>query len=276
MKDFILEVFCSIIGLSAASGIYYEENKLYIVCDDSNYLYTYNIPQNHLEKDLLIDMFNQNERVDKKSKLDLESIFKYDNSLHLLGSMSTSNRTTNFQVAGPPFDIAKSFSTTQLADNIHAQLDVNAENLNIEGSFLHRDTLYLFNRGNGPEEKNGIILVKEDLLTPIQYIDIPLPKQESGSPAFTDAILLGKKIYFIAAIEQTNSTYEDGQIGGSFFGSIDLNTLALTSFIPISGKHKFEGISFYRENEKQLTFLLCEDSDLQTTSTTVFKLSVTK
>lgn len=276
MKDIILEVLCSIMGLSAASGIYYEENRLYIVCDDSNYLYTYSIPKKQLDKNLLIDMSNQNERVPKKSKLDLESIFKYKDSLHLLGSMSTSSRTTNFQVALTSFDNAESFSTATLSEKIHSQLGINSKNLNIEGSFLHRDTLYLFNRGNGPEKNNGIILVKKDFLTPIKYIDIPLPEQETGCPAFTDAILLGEKIYFIAAIEQTGSTYEDGQIGGSFFGSIDLNTLALTSFIPISDTHKFEGLSIYREDPKQLIFLLCEDSDQQASTTIIYKLSVPK
>lgn len=190
--------------------------------------------------------------------------------------MSTSSRTTNFQVPLASINLAKPFSTDTLSENIHAQLGISSENLNIEGSFLHGDTLYLFNRGNGPEKKNGIILAKKDFSTPIRYIDIPLPEQEAGSPAFTDAILLEEKIYFIAAIEQTNSTYEDGQVGGSFFGTIDFNTMTLTSFIPISGIHKFEGLSCFQEDTTKLTFLLCEDSDQQATSTTIYKLSVAK
>ena len=45
---------------------------------------------------------------------------------------------------------------------------------------------------------------------------------------------------------------------------------------PISLTHKFEGLSFYKQEGKNLEFLLCEDPDTSNTQTSIYKLSFKK
>lgn len=276
MKDLVLEVLFTIYGVGAASGLHFEKNKLFIISDNSNYLYEYTLENKELAKHLLINFNNINENVIKKKKLDLESIFKYNNTLYLLGSMSSPNRLQSFQWNLKSNTLRSAFALNSLAQRIHNKLSINDENLNIEGSFLFRNNYYLFNRGNGPENKNGIILINKDLETNIQFMDIPLPKDNNLNPTFTDAIRIGEKVFFLAAAENTTSTYLDGEIAGSYLGMMNLQTLKVEYFQQISTTHKFEGITLYKSNNEQYEFLLCEDTDKEEEETVIYKLSYKK
>nr|WP_276901289.1 hypothetical protein [Pedobacter kyonggii] len=84
--------------------------------------------------------------------------------------------------------------------------------------------------------------------------------------------MVKNEIFFIATAEDTKSTYADGEILGSFIGSINLQTLKLTFSNKISGKHKFEGITVFSQSQHSTTFLLCEDRDSEELKTTIYKL----
>jgi hypothetical protein len=46
--------------------------------------------------------------------------------------------------------------------------------------------------------------------------------------------------------------------------------------ITITEKHKFEGITLYKNSDKTMEFLLCEDQDNEVMESQIFKLTVNK
>lgn len=66
---FILDFFTIISGIGAASGLTYSNDKLFIVSDNSNYLYEYHIESKTLNHRLLLDMDKLNEQVKKEKNL---------------------------------------------------------------------------------------------------------------------------------------------------------------------------------------------------------------
>jgi len=95
---FILDFFVLISGIGAASGLYYNQGKLFIVSDNSNYLYEYHIGSKVLDKHLLLDMKGKNEQVEKNEKMDLEAITFYKGAFHLFPSGSESNCAMLFNI----------------------------------------------------------------------------------------------------------------------------------------------------------------------------------
>ena len=107
-----------------------------------------------------------------------------------------------------------------------------------------------------------------------KFVPIVLLKDNQQLVSFTDAVLRKNEIYFIAAAEDTKSTYEDGEILGSYMGCIDAENLKLKFTKKISSTHKFEGITFFKQNEKHIEFLLCEDRDTDVLETVVYRILV--
>ncbi|WP_140937021.1 DUF6929 family protein [Sphingobacterium lumbrici] len=276
LSNFLIEIFLTISGVGAASGLHYENNSIFLIADNSNYLYTYLITENRLEKHLLYDDNGNNEQVSKASKLDIESIFKHKDTFYIFGSASTKNRNHLFKLNLSKPDPVIHQTWTDKFQAVKESLSIVDEDLNIEGSFIHHNHYYLFNRGNGPAGKNGIIRIDLKFKDPAQFFPVVLPRFEKGIAGFTDAILIGNSIYFLAAIEGTESTYEDGEKGGSLFGKIDLETKQVQDLTMISTSHKFEGITLMEEDEHKLLFLLCEDPDDESLETTIYKLTVQK
>lgn len=275
-SNFIIEIFLTISGVGAASGLHYENNNIFLIADNSNYLYTYLIAEKRLQKRLLYDRNGHTERVPKARKLDLESIFKYNDTFYIFGSASTKNRNHLFKLRIRNTDPVIHQPWTDTFNTVKESLSIADEDLNIEGSFIYQNHYYLFNRGNGPAGKNGIIQVDLNLKDSAQFFPVVLPRFEKGTAGFTDAILVDNSIYFLAAIEGTESTYEDGEKGGSLLGKIDLETKQVQDLTMISTTHKFEGITLMEEDERKLVFLLCEDPDDESLETTIYKLTVQK
>ena len=84
--------------------------------------------------------------------------------------------------------------------------------------------------------------------------------------------MIDDTFYFLAAAENTSSTYEDGEVMGSIIGTIDLKTMKLKNAIQISDKNKFEGLTLYKKTATQIELLLCEDNDTEELVSTIYKL----
>ena len=82
------------------------------------------------------------------------------------------------------------------------------------------------------------------------------------------------KIYFLATAEDTQSTYNDGEVLGSFIGRIDLKTMKVEFTQKITSTNKFEGLTFYKKSNNKIEFLLCEDNDTELLETKIFKLGL--
>ena len=54
MEKFQLSVLFKIIGIGSASGLVYHQDKLYIISDNSTFLYEYNILNKRLDKIALV------------------------------------------------------------------------------------------------------------------------------------------------------------------------------------------------------------------------------
>ncbi|WP_396157653.1 DUF6929 family protein [Flavobacterium sp.] len=272
MEKFQLSILFKIIGIGSASGLVYHEDKLYIISDNSSFLYEYTISNKNLNKIALVE--NPQETIIKKDKPDFESISFLGNKLYILGSGSTNNRNKVVKYNPTSKKINdKDFSI--IFQDIKTQLDIKDEELNIEGLIQHKNIIYLFQRGNGANSKNGIIYSNEDIENRIfKFVPFDLPKIKNVSATFTDAILIEDKIYFLAAAEDTTSTYDDGEVLGSIIGTIDLKTMKILNSIQISDTHKFEGLTLYKKTATQIELLLCEDTDTEDLETTIYTLAI--
>lgn len=272
MEKFQLSLLFKIIGVGSASGLVYHQDKLYIISDNSTFLYEYNILNKKLDKIALVE--NPQDTIFKKEKPDFESITLHNEDVILLGSGSNANRNTvaKYNIKSNTLNSMDIIGLFSILKKEHSLKD---DELNIEGLIIKNGVNYFFQRGNGQSRKNGIFYydeTKENAKT--TFIPIDLPKIKNVPATFTDAILVEDKIYFLAAAEDTSSTYDDGEVLGSIVGSIDFKTMKLEKTILISDKHKFEGLTVYKKTATQLELLLCEDTDTEILETTIYCLSI--
>lgn len=274
MEKFQLSLLFKIIGIGSASGLVYHDDKLYIISDNSTFLYEYSIPNEKLNKIALVD--NAQDNIAKKDKPDFEAIAIKGTDLILLGSGSTENRNMIFNYAIPTGRIQKN-NIGGIYQKIKQEFAISDDELNIEGLIMNNDHIYFFQRGNGTEGKNAVIFSKD---TPqnqkFEYVPIDLPKIKNLAATFTDAILVEDKIYFLASAEDTESTYLDGEVLGSIIGRMDLKTLKVEFTQQISTTNKFEGLTLYKQSEKKIEFLLCEDTDSELLESNIYKLVIDK
>lgn len=273
MEKIQLTEFKKIKGIQAASGLLFSKEVLFIISDNSSFLYQY-----ILDKDLLLKfplVKEAQEKIAKKNKPDLEAITSYGNQLFLFGSGSTENRNMMFtlDLTNDQLQIKDLSNLYSFLKNI-AQLKGNE--LNIEGAICVDKTMYLFQRGNGQNSKNGIFIVPDSQDKQIQYFPLSLPSLDDVECTFTDAILVNEHIYFLATAENTISTFEDGEILGSILGKINFQTFELEDVILLSENKKFEGITLFQQNDTTISFLLCEDTDKEVEYTILYQLIIKK
>ena len=270
MTNFQLHTFIEISGLSAASGIIYLENNIYLICDNSGFLYKYEIESKKLSKFPILE--NAQENIAKKDKPDFESITLHDNKFYIFGSGSTKKReirvTFNLETKE-----TKIKDVSQLYDKLKNKVNFTTDDLNIEGSFFYNKNLYLVNRGNGDSSKNGFFIYNKEFDN-VVFKPFELPKLNNVTTSFTDAIVIDNKIYFLACAENTTNTYDDGEIYGSIIGKIDIETFEIQQTLQISTNQKFEGLSLYSSQENEITFLLCEDNDNEELVSNIYLLKI--
>lgn len=269
MEKFTLTAFLTLSGLGAASGLVYHSNSIYIIADNSSFLYQYQTKDKKLISHKLVE--NAQNVIEKKEKLDLEAITKKGNELHVYGSGSKKNRCQNF-IFNLENQNLQNINIALLYKKISKQTEITSEDLNIEGALYQGKNLLLFQRGNGKKAQNGIVKI-----TPterIAFVEINLPKIKNVAASFTDAVLIKDKIYFLAAAENSNSTYLDGEVVGSIFGVLNAKTFAVEKTVQITTNQKFEGLTFYKKNKNKLQFLLCEDNDTDALETTIYLLEI--
>lgn len=279
MKKFKFDLFIKIIGISSASGLVYKNGTLYIISDDSNYLYEYSIPKADLQKHLLIENETINENIPKNIKSDFEAITQFDDDIFVLGSGSTAVRNKMIQMSEVQKRVLKNHDLTDLYLSMQYFAGISAEELNIEGVIFTGEKWYFFQRGNGKSAKNGIFTIESPYFTQgysMLYTSYDLPKINGVQSSFTDAILVDDSFYFLSSAEDSQSTYLDGEVLGSSIGRINIETMKLKKVITITDTHKFEGLTLYKNNPKTLELLLCEDQDNEVMESQIFKLTLNK
>ncbi|WP_297869403.1 hypothetical protein [uncultured Flavobacterium sp.] len=271
MENFKLTNFFTIKGISAASGLVYSQNVLFVISDSSSFLYQYDIDKKLLLKFPLVKEAKEN--IEKAKKLDLESITQHGNQLIMLGSGSTQKHNTMFSL-DLGSDTLQTQDLTALYQNLKTVGSFSDDQLNIEGAIYAHQTMLLFQRGNSKNSRNGIFIIPNNQEDGIRFVPILLPTLDDVETTFTDAILVNDKIYFLACAENTESTYEDGEVLGTILGIMHAPTFEIIDVQLLSEHQKFEGITLYKESENELEFLLCEDNDTETTEAEIYKLTL--
>ena len=272
MEKFPLEVFLILMNIQSASGLVYTEDKLFLIQDNSTYLYQYNFSSKNVT---LIELVaDAAKSIDKKTKPDFESITLMENQLYLFGSGSGLNRnqliTYNLKSG-----IISERNIQPQHDSLQKKFGVSADDYNIEGVVYYNQKTFFFQRGNGPKEQNGVFIL-DDNTKETSYHPIELPELQGVKATFTDAVLVDNQIYFLAAAEKSKSTYLDGEVTGTIIGRLSPETLEVEYTEKISDTHKFEGITLYQKNSYSLEFLLCEDKDSEDMKSTIYKLTIKK
>lgn len=273
MKNYVLTEFEHIKGIGSTSGLIYYQNVLFIISDNSTYLYQYIIDKKLVLKFPLVD--NPQENISKKDKLDLEALTHFGNQLFIFGSGSTVQRNTMFSL-NLENDALQKNDLTILYEFLRKLASLNDDELNIEGAICVNKTMLLFQRGNGKNSKNGIFIIPDNASLSKHFVAIKLPKIKNVEVTFTDAILVDNFIYFLATAEDTVSTYEDGEVLGTLIGKMKSDTFEIVETQIISNSQKFEGISLYENNDKEIHFLLCEDNDTEILESKIYKLTLKK
>jgi len=276
MEKIQLTLLFKIIGLGSASGLIYQDNTILAISDNSSYLYEYQIDNNKLERHALAE--NSEENIPKSIKPDFEAITKYHDSLYLFGSGSTENRTTMVQVDAESKNVIQSQDLSDLYLAMQSFGKIAEEDFNLEGAIFNGETWFLFNRGNGKTNKNVVFSIDgKNLANEFRIVanEYKLPKIKGIRTSFTDAILVDDKIYFLATAENTDSTYNDGEVLGSIVGRIDVKKMKIDFTKKITDTQKFEGITLFKKSEKEIEFLLCEDNDTEVLESNVYKLLIT-
>jgi hypothetical protein len=275
MEKFTLELLFQIIGIGSASGLLFKDNSLFIVGDNSSFLYEYHIDSHNLNRHPLTA--NPAENIPKSEKPDFEALTCFQDTVYVFGSGSTAKRNAMIE-----FDLAqkKKIGSSNLAD-LYAVMQnfaaIKPEDFNIEGVIYEGENWYFFNRGNGISNKNTLLSLHAQKLNQefsLMSNDYKLPKIKGVRSSFTDAVLVDTKIYFLATAEDTQSTYDDGEVLGSLIGRIDLETMKIDFTKKISNSHKFEGLTVFKKDNKKIEFLLCEDKDTEILETAIYKLSL--
>ena len=262
-------------GIGSASGLIYENNQLFIVCDNANYLYQYSMHDNHLSR---IPLANAEvmEAIPKELKLDLESLVRFEDMLYIFGSGSTVNRNFMFEVDLENQNVIE-HNLDYFYDRLKDFAEISNCDFNIEGTILNEGIWYFFQRGNAGTGKNGVFKIKGNLMDDnylIEFTEIRLPKIEDVTTSFTDAVWVNDRIYFLATAERTLSAYDDGHILGTLVGQIDPATMEVFNTQLISNLHKFEGLTLFKQTADNIEFLLCEDNDSDEPNSVIYKLSI--
>lgn len=276
MQKFTLEFLYHIIGIGSASGLIYKDNTLFIIGDNSGFLYEYAIPSQTLQQHQIIE--NAAANIAKSEKPDFEAITHFGDTLYVFGSGSTEKRNKMVEINTVEKEI-RTNDLTDLYSVMQSFSEIKPQDFNIEGAVYTGKEWYLFNRGNGESAKNVVFTIQgKNLVNEFNILSnhYKLPKIKGVRSSFTDAVQIDNKIYFLATAEDTKSTYDDGEILGSFIGCIDTKTMKVDFTKKISDTHKFEGLTVYTNSNDKIEFLLCEDKDTDVLETTIYKLSFSK
>ncbi len=246
--------------ISAASGLVVHDNKILVISDDENFIGIYNFESQTGQKSVLFQEVLPNDKLlRKKQKGDFEALVHLTHLKKLL--VIPSGSTTNRMRGALLFengDFAQEISFAPLYKILGEQI----KEINIEGGIAFDDELWLFQRGNGVENKNALIFLNlTDFLnaSPLNpcILDVSLGNFHQVPLSFTDATKAEHVILFLAVAEDSQSTYLDGTVVGSVLGVMNQSGEILDT-MTLDTNSKLEGLSYNALNK---CFYVVTDDD---------------
>lgn len=264
------------INYPSGSALEYYQGTLFLIGDDAPYILCLDNDWNEVDRIHLIPQ--ETARIPKPVKHDAECATIIGDVLYVLGSGSLS----------PYRDVAyiiqlsdKSIKKINTAAFYNLFRDRNLLNeMNIEGFTDCRDKLLFFNRGN-TNQPNSLIITDQKILKkqfPDKFKVIPVeidnyngvPLGISGAHYLESSDIL----FLTASAENTNNSYDDGEIIGSVIGIIKAaysqlnnNLLKVQQLVMLNeidiifAKQKIESVCIVSKNENELTCVLVADND---------------
>jgi hypothetical protein len=225
--------------IPSASGIENDGKNLWIIGDNSPFIFQLN-NEYHVQNKYTISKGFRTEPstsiVSKEEKKDFEAmtIIDWDGEkcLFLFGSGTKKPQRNQGLLISLQGNIMETFDLSNLYRLIQDDAKLDEKDFNIEAATILEDKLYLFNRG-----KNKLISMKTN-----QFIDfitgkdeslklksntIDLPSLNGVKAGFSGATsdLENKRILFSASVEKTSNWVDDGEVYGSYIGSISPDEL---------------------------------------------------
>jgi uncharacterized protein DUF6929 len=272
--------------LPSASGIAVSNHSIYIVGDDSPWLY-------QLDRDLIIIEKTRlssidsiiNGRTPKKLKADFECAeLLISDTLEELVVISSGSSPISRDTA---YILVPEDHTTLISKNIRplyesikfvSKID-SINEINIEGITFSDTHAYLFHRGNVSE--NIIIRIplnnfinylkkKEQQVPDFDIFNFNLPEYNGIKSGFSGACMLpdNSGIIFTASMEDTNDEVSDGKVLGSYIGIIPLAKLNegqyVVSLLKKGGsplEKKLEGIEIINSDKTLQMISVCDNDD---------------
>ncbi|MBA2405650.1 MAG: hypothetical protein H0V66_12810 [Bdellovibrionales bacterium] len=256
--------------ISAASGLVLLDDKFFVVSDDENFIGIFDTNfQTSVSLPIFSEVLPEEAKLRKSMKNDFEALvhLPLQKQLLLIPSGSTLKRGRG-AVVNERGELLREISFQSL----YSQLRKDFPELNIEGAIIQDEEIWLFQRGNGAQNKNAIIsfnlndFLKATTVTyKIKLID--LGAVENVNYSFTDATKSDKNILFLAVAENSSSTYLDGQVLGTKLGLMNASgeILAMTALETTS---KSEGICFHPQSQH---FYVVTDDDNRHLPSTLYR-----
>ncbi|HXA01479.1 MAG TPA: hypothetical protein VNW99_05785, partial [Cytophagaceae bacterium] len=291
IKKAILEDLPSASGMEVINGI------IYIVGDNSPYLYKLDHSLKVLEKIELFKSELKDGVIPKAVKPDLEcmarlSINNYPHIL-MMGSGSKSPYRDVACLVKLPTNynrkhVITNISVADLYNLLRSNHEIiNGGELNLEGAAVSQENLILFNRSSSGSKNVALYFNLEEFveylqghteMTPFPVIlDYDLPSISNVRSGFSGADVFDDKLFFTSAVENTTNAIDDGEVFGSFIGWMPVSKVANTKGsvrnknsiqdtvqLMFDGKPyigKVESISVYEKDAEKYIALAVTDSD---------------
>lgn len=217
-------------SIPSGSGIALWKDSLYIISDDAPFVYQLSLKDHSYSQFALQGYSDVSYRIPKPVKPDFEavSIGAIDGRefLFAFGSGSKSPTRDSLLILDlQDLNRQRIINLTSFYISLQQQTGTPAEQWNIEGSAITKDTLLLFNRGNN-------LVVEMPWLEFVRFINaggpfpsldhyvLKLPEYERHLARVSGACESGNEgdILFCASIEDTPNWYTDGPVIGSYVG----------------------------------------------------------
>lgn len=272
-----------LIGLPGASGISVSQDSIFIVGDNSPFLYRLDLQGKLISKNPIYatDNFIQGE-IQKDIKPDLEAMelvqSERGKELIIFGSGSKSPERDIFLkvlLEGEPE--MESHSLESFYNMLRGLKIMEGIELNIEAVALAENDLLLLNRDENLifrfnyMEFLNFLKNKENMPVP-EIISVDLPEISGIEAGFSGATYLPESQVLIitASVEDTPNAYDDGQVLGSFIGVVSLSEIGNAGaykFVLLSEGNvplqtKVESVAVSKNlSEKEVELFLVTDSD---------------
>lgn len=282
-----IEDYLHLPEVSSGSGLAIADDRIFIVGDDSPFLYELDKQWAVVHKHLLLEGLPETARIPKAIKPDFECMAeeKTDQGTHLwmFGSGSKSPERDLLVIYNPKGPAShRHYSLTALYDKIMAMWGIGQEQLNIEAAVILDHKLYLFNRGSNQLAILLLAQLKSYLAAPssraldrieIESLQLELAMAGGLQSRFSGACALPgtSLILFSATLEDTDNWIDDGEIMGSMLGIFDTQQPELFSsrhmaFVTTAdgepALEKIESISFLEQGrEGHIRLLAASDND---------------